>query len=183
MTTSGANPRDQLEEKIGALAVALLGALGEALEKTPEKVVEVSRGLEARLQTARTIGAVSVAFGKQETTKRVGQLGDIADHLRQPLEHAIAQALGLVDLSGGSKQPVSTGDETADSVTEPSDETDDQSANPNHIIADYDTLTASQVLALVADLAPEDAALLLQYEIAHRNRKTVTARLSAQSGS
>jgi hypothetical protein len=196
-STPPPSPKDQLEERVGAIAVALLGALGEALEKTPEKIGEIAGLVEARLQTARTIGAVTVAYGKHETERRASQVQGYAEQLREPLESALAQALGLVGSVAEVAKSHTPGSATKpttqvsivrrDDANDPLDAgtatttTSDTGLDPNRVINGYDTLSASQILTLIDSLSPRDAASLLDYESAHRKRKTVIARLSHQS--
>ena len=141
---------------------------------------EGRRRVDQQVQVARTIGRFAADRGRRELTRRLDAMaeqrrlqaeGSIIDTTAQDAEPASA-AVVVVDLVAtdqgsmaapdGSSGPIS-GDDSLDAADLP--------------IADYDSLAASQVVARLGALDPDDLASIAAYEAAHRGRRTVLGKV------
>ncbi|MEO1056292.1 MAG: hypothetical protein AAFY28_05185 [Actinomycetota bacterium] len=106
------------------------------------------------LQLARFLGKLAVGQGVEQVRQRLTPPADVPD-----------------------------GDSTVDGDTSDHDTTDDNATDTSRAahdlpIADYDDLAAARIVPLLADLAPEELAVIEAHEGATRQRRTVLARIA-----
>ena len=91
-----------------------------------------------------------------------------------------AKAIGeLTVLMSSAKVKEILANLTPETATEPSedsasnDETSELAETIEAPLPDYDALTAAQIVALMANLSPEERAVVIAYEEQHRRRSTI----------
>ena len=164
--TDAKKPLDQ------AVELAVFAPIGIALEAKRLLPTFVERG-RTQVQVAKLLGQLAVAHGKNEATKKLGDL--------QGQAGAFAAELGL----GGTPTRSAT-DEAAERVADASivapTPIRSSAAAATLTIADYDSLAASQVIPRLAGLAPAELEAVRTYELAHRGRKTILGKITQLTG-
>jgi hypothetical protein len=144
-------PRDSLFETWLDIAVyAPLGLLLKVRSELPALVDTGRQTAENRVQVARFIGQMAVAYGKTEWHKRLAESRTTTS-------------------SSPPAPPAGTG-RVLDAT---SVEVDDDVAAP---FDGYDTLPASQIVARLNRMGMAELAAVVAYETAHRGRRTILAK-------
>jgi hypothetical protein len=144
--------RPRVEEVLDYVFYAPLGALFHAAEELPGLLDEGRGRFESRLNTARATGRFAVAAAR----------------------HRLDSFLGSA--------PAPT--ETSEARTSPDEPEPGSRSRLEDVdvfdlaIPGYDSLAASQVVARLAGLSPEERAAVKRYELATRARRTVLGRIA-----
>jgi len=162
--------RSPVDHAMDLLVYAPIGLLFEGSSILPQ-LVEKGR---SQVSMARMIGKFAVSQGRSEAVKVAGKLQD--------------QAAGVLGLVGDTLVPVPAPPSPAASeapvarvpstpvATEPGGDVGDLA------IPDYDGLSASQVVARLAGLAPDELDAVRRYEAAGRGRKTILSKVAQLQG-
>jgi hypothetical protein len=131
----------------------LLGELSGLAERSAERV-------ERELSNAHAIGRLAVTYGASEAKRRLGRL--LMPNRQQP---------GTGAAGDSTRGPVRS--------TRPSAEA---SAAIDTVIAGYDDLSASQVIALLGELDEAGLRAVADHEAAHRGRRTILNKVEQLLG-
>lgn len=160
MNERPASPGRELAERFVELAVfAPVGLAVRAREELP-RLIETGRArAAARVDIARLIGRIAVEQGRSVLRRGV---------------------VGTVDATGAGPAPTAR-QAAADGAPATQEAGAEPVAAPtadNLAIDHYDSLAAAQVVALLPSLSPGELDDVDRYERAHRNRRTITGKIS-----
>jgi hypothetical protein len=142
------------------LFLAPVGLAVNAVEELPGLVTKGRRRLELQIANARVVGKFVVGKGQRRVSERFNCLLDLEAAAPEP-EPAPAPAPSAPPAS----RPAPVPDAAAGAVVEGA-------------LADYDTLSASQVVRRLESLGPEELRAVQRYESTTRNRRTILNRAS-----
>jgi hypothetical protein len=140
---------------------------------------EVDRRQEQAQQhvtTARSMGQVAIAFGvpklRARAERQVGAVREQADRIVGNLTGARTNGAGA---TASTMTPPPRHAPTADAPpVAPSPVENAASAAPSE---GYDALSASQVVERLAGLGGEELTAVREYEVGHRNRRTILGKI------
>jgi hypothetical protein len=124
------------------------------------------------LDHARSVGESATLAGGPQVLKLVG---DGLSQLREKAE----EALGRINQSANAPVPTSW---SADAAPAPEDGRPAPRGVPRLAIADYDDLSASQIVDRLEGLAAEDLQAIAAYEAANRARNTILTKIDQLAG-
>lgn len=153
---------DPVEHLLDLFLYAPIGLVSKGADALPELA---KRG-RTQATNARVVG--QFALGATNAKAR-SSLADAEQHL-----HAF---LKIVADAASPARSNSSATKTEASDQEQVSSESDAAASIDAVISGYDSLTAAQVLPLLADLSPQQCDLLDAYERSHRARKTILNRL------
>ncbi len=169
-------------EKLVYFPVGMAAAVAKA---APEAAKTGKNLVEGQLKTAEFLGRMSVEYAKKryqdpETVIRdVGQM--VARSVGGPVGGLIEH---LIDSTMSGRSGDSKDIKEAD-VVEPQSSKEGHSGKSDGAteksvggIANYETLTANQVIAELVNCSPSQLADVESFELEHRRRRTVLAKLS-----
>jgi hypothetical protein len=147
--------KSQLRRTIDVCVAAPVGVAVSVVEELPELIAEGRRRLELQLGNALFVGRFVVNKKQRELSDRLdGFLGN-GSSTKTP---------------GGDSGPV-------DTPAPPRPAPDSAAAAVvSRALADYDTLSASQVVRRLESLGPEELQAVQHYEASTRNRRTILNR-------
>lgn len=149
-------PRDSLFERWLDVAVyAPVGLLLKVRAELPALVDTGRQTVENRVQVAKFVGQMAVAYGKTEWNKRLAES-------RANTSTASTATSTSAPLAGGARV-----------LDAASVEVDRRLAAP---FDGYDTLPASQIVARLNRMGMAELAAVVAYETAHRGRRTILAK-------
>jgi len=150
---AGKNP---LRRTLDLCFFAPVGVAVTVVEDLPELIAKGRRRVELQLGNARLVGRFVVHKGQREVSHRLDDLW----------------RNGMVEAPGA--------DEGAEEAAAPSWDRPPPDAAAEAIVggalADYDTLSASQVVRRLESLGPEELRAVQRYEASTRNRRTILNR-------
>jgi hypothetical protein len=191
---------DRVERALDVLVYAPLG-LGLWLRDLAPSVLDtvVSRGraevdrrheqAQQHVTTARSMGQVALAFGlpkvRARAERQVKAVREQADRLVENLAGGRgngATSSGPVPAAPPPRHaPAPDAQPVPDSTAEPAQHRSESSA---HLpIPGYDALSASQVVERLAGLGSDELAAVREYEVAHRNRRTILGKVDQLTAS
>jgi hypothetical protein len=132
------------------------------VEDLPELVAKGRRRVELELGNARVVGRFVVNRGQRRVS------GHLDDLLRGTSDDDVDPTVERI-----VRPPVTP---AATPVRPPRDSA--AAAIVSGVLADYDTLSASQVVPRLESLGAEELEAVLRYEASHRNRRTIMRRAS-----
>ena len=148
--------RDALDWILDRLVYGPYGAFAD-MTLDPVAAAETGRRrLEQQIRNARFLGEMTVTHGSRELKRRVSDL-----------------------LGAASRRPAPEPTPASTSETRPDAKPVVVVAAPDpidNILADYDDLSASQVVKLLDSLSTDELLLVVQYEQALRGRRTILTR-------
>lgn len=149
--------------------------MSDARDERPEGDEE----REPSLLDVVVFGPVDAAFALLRDPRGAATRG------RARVEQAVRQARALGELTvrfGASELRRRTAPAPEGAATTPSAPaarpTRDAGPAPDDVIADYDALSASQIVPMLASLSPEERARIADYEQRARGRQTVLRRIA-----
>jgi hypothetical protein len=181
----GPGPEFDLEELrkeiVDRLVFQPIGLLSAVLKALPNAAEEGRRVVEGPLQTAKFVsdmaaGVVKARYGAQlnEMEARFRGVRDAVEHTTYSV---IKEARARVSDTIPGRQPGRQGKAGADRG-EPGAEQGHEEAVAVGGIAGYERLTAAEVVARLDDLSDAALAEVEAFELAHRRRRTVLAKIS-----
>jgi len=153
---------DPVEQLLDLFLYAPIGFLAKSAESVPDLA---KRG-RTQAANARVIG--QFALGTSNTKARKA-IAEAEQHV-----HAFLKIIAE------SAAPSRT--QASPTASSSGSENNDNSATLAGPIENYDTLTAVQILPLLATLAPAELQQVFDYEHAHRARKTILTRIRQLQG-
>jgi hypothetical protein len=179
----GAGKKGPLRRGLDMCVFAPVGMALTIAEDLPDYVDKGRRRVQLQLGNARVVGRFVVTQGQRELSGRLDEVfhgSDNDDHTdrvddRHDHDHNAGNSHDLHDVgrrpNGGLPEPVV--------VPRPQTPLDPAAvAIVEHALADYDTLSASQVVRRLENLGPEELHAVQRYEAATRNRRTILHRAS-----
>jgi hypothetical protein len=157
------NPFDRL---IDLAVYAPVGLAVELRKQVPAWAKSGRSEVDNRVKLARMIGKFAVTQGRVELVKRLDQLA--ADRA------AAAAVPVIIDVDSHRVDAESTVLDAAQGVLVPMVSVDLDSLP----IAAYDSLAASQVVARLDALSPDELEAVHGYERAHRGRRTILGKIA-----
>ncbi|MSO86748.1 MAG: hypothetical protein EXQ71_04405 [Acidimicrobiia bacterium] len=166
---SGAN-KTPGEQAIEVLVYAPIGLLFEGASLLPQ-LIETGRG---QVATARMIGRFALRQGRGEASKVATNFQD--------------QTAGWLDAVGGRRAPVgpvpAANPDPAPVAVSPVPKASARGRRgaSSLAIADYDNLSASQVVNRLAGLTTSELEAVRRHESTHRGRKTILSKVAQLQG-
>jgi hypothetical protein len=159
-------PKSPLRRTLDLCVFAPVGLAVTVVEDLPELVAKGRRRVELELGNARVVGRFVVNRGQRRVS---GHLDDLL--------HGDAGDVDVVD-DDTTVEPAAPppGSPAAEPVRPARDSA--AAAIVGGALADYDTLSASQVVPRLESLGTEELEAVLRYEASHRNRRTIMRRAS-----
>ncbi len=153
---TGPDEKSPLRRTLDLCLFAPVGVAVTVVEDLPDLIEKGRRRLELQLGNARLVGRYVVHKGQREMTHR------------------------LDDLLGNGVPAPGGPDAEAPSETVPPRPQPDPAAEAivGSALADYDTLSASQVVRRLESLGPDELRAVQRYEASTRNRRTILNRAS-----
>jgi len=149
-------PRSPLRRTLDLCVFAPVGVAVTVVEDLPELIAKGRRRVELELGNARVVGRFVVHKGQREVSGRLDEI-----------------------LGNGSDEAIA-GDDWADepAAAPPARPAPDPAAEAivGDALADYDTLSASQVVRRLESLGPDELRAVQRYEASTRNRRTILNR-------
>ena len=150
--------KSPLRRTLDLCLFAPVGVAVTVVEDLPELIAKGKRRVELELGNARVVGRFVVNKGQREMSDRLDEfLSNGADDAERRRRRGPRAA-------PGARRPVPPG-------TGPGGRGDRGGA-----LADYDTLSASQVVRRLESLGPEELRAVQRYEASTRNRRTILNR-------
>ncbi len=153
---AGTDPADAgpLRRTLDVCLFAPVGVAVSVVEELPDLIAKGRRRVELQIGNALVVGRFVVARGQQ---KVAGRFGDV-----------FGAAPGVV---GDADRIHVPGPPTTRPAPDPA-----AAAVVAAALADYDTLSASQVVRRLESLGPEELRAVQRYEASVRNRRTILLR-------
>jgi hypothetical protein len=152
---------DALHRAIDVCVFAPVGLALTVVEDLPGMAAKGRTRVELELSNARIVGRYVVSRARRELAGRLG-VGPKGGGPSRPRQHAVEPE--QAPPTGSGPAPVRPGpDRAAAEVVE-------------RALADYDTLSASQVVRRLESLGPEQLRAVQRYEASTRNRRTILNR-------
>jgi hypothetical protein len=145
-----------LRRTVDLCVFAPVGMAVTAVEDLPELITKGRHRVERHLANARVVGKFVVTKTERRITDRIGAL-----------------------LGNGTSGPDDSAHRPpADSMDAPARPVPDAAAGAvvGNALADYDTLSASQVVRRLESLGPDELRAVQRYEASTRNRRTILNR-------
>jgi hypothetical protein len=166
------HPLHRLVDLAAAAPVVVLNGLYKDL---PKLVRERRQAIENRIQLAHWIGRIAVQQGQKELVKKIGATrpADVSDEMSAAStpEHPGMEA-------GGSE--AGTGVDA--SVVEPMDSVPASLDADQLPISGYESLAALHVVQRLAGLRADELDAVRRFELAHRGRRTILAKIEQLQG-
>lgn len=143
--------------------LAPVGLAVNAVEDLPALVTKGRRRLELQIANARVVGHFVVSKSQRRVSERFGERfgGFLHNEGSPPVAPSASAERTLPD----PPRPAPVPDTAAEAVVEGA-------------LADYDTLSASQVVRRLESLGPDELRAVQRYESSTRNRRTILNRAS-----
>ena len=157
--------RSPLRRTFDLCVFAPVGLAVTVVEDLPDLIAKGRRRVELELGNARVVGRFVVNKGQRRVSGTLDELmrnGTVDDGAR------VGHVEGVADA------PPSPAQDVAPPVPPVRDTA--AAAVVGGALADYDTLSASQVVPRLESLGTEELQAVLRYEASHRNRRTILHR-------
>ena len=153
-------PKSPLRRTLDLCVFAPVGVAVTVVEDLPELVARGRRLVELELSNARVVGRFVVNKGRREVSGRLdGMLGN--GNGNGSAEAAMADSEAVVPTAKPPARPAP--DPAAEAIV-------------GGALADYDTLSASQVVRRLESLGPDELRAVRRYEASTRHRRTILNR-------
>jgi len=169
------------KEVLDRLVFQPIGLLSAVLKALPNAAEEGRRVVEGPMQTAKFVGDMAAGVVKARYGAQLGEMEARFRGVRDVVEHTtdsvIKEARARVsDTMPG--RPRGDRNEERSSATKGTDP--EAPSEPLSVggIPGFDGLTAAEVMARLDDLSDAQLAEVESYELAHRRRRTVLAKIS-----
>jgi len=165
---------EQLFELVLDLAVyAPVGMLITVREQLPKRVRRGRQAMENRVQLARFIGQLAVQTGQREIAKRIEEQRAATSTDKRPQQQPSQRVTGSNEAPGGHMSE-QTSEQTVASTPRPDDQPPRAADLP---ISDYESLAAIHVVERLRSMRPDEIELIRRFEVAHRSRRTIVAKI------
>ena len=171
-----ATAEPSIERLLDLAVYAPVGVFVTLRDDLPKHIKQGRQALENRVQLARFIGQLAVQQGRKEIAKRLDDAARQRAATHQPVD-AVTETDASVDdasdaISGDPAEhavPDAKADAVMDAVAI------DVSTLP---IAEYQSLAAIHVVQRLATLGADELELVRRFEVAHRARRTILAKIA-----
>lgn len=153
-----------LRRVLDLLVFAPVGLVLTLAEDLPNVIAKGRQRVETEINNARVVGKFFVAQSQREVAQRLGSLRKSG-----PLEEPAAPSEPEKAATSAPEPPPATPKPAPDPAAE---------AIVHAALADYDTLSASQVVRRLESLGPDELRAVHRHEASHRNRRTILNRAS-----
>ncbi len=150
-------PKSPLRRTLDLCLFAPVGVAVTVVEDLPDLIAKGRRRVELELGNARVVGRFVVHKGQRGVSGRLDDLLGNGSERTAPGDD--------VDLPAASSPVRPAPDPAAEAIV-------------GGALADYDTLSASQVVRRLESLGPEELRAVQRYEASTRNRRTILNRAS-----
>jgi hypothetical protein len=151
--------KSQLRRTIDLCVAAPVGVAVSVVEELPELIAEGRRRVELQLGNALVVGRFVVNKKKRDLSQRLSDLMGSGSPPKAP------------DGGAGPVQAPAPPPGAGRPAPDPA-----AAAIVGRALADYDTLSASQVVRRLESLGPEELQAVQRYEASTRNRRTILNR-------
>ncbi len=167
-------PDDWVARLLDLAVFAPVGVAVSLRDELPRHVRQGRQAMENRLQLARFIGQLTVQTGRRELEKRLEERR--ASRPAEPTElEATGKEASGQEPTGQEVTAPGTGAEATTSVAAAGHE-----ATPSADdlpIGDYESVPAINVVERLRTMQPHEIELIRRFEVAHRARRTVLAKI------
>lgn len=153
----GGGQADPLKGILDRFFYAPLGAVSSTGDELDEKAQRGREQFELQVRNARFLGEMVVSYGSKEVERRIR------------------------DFLPGQSPTAQEAEPTTSAPDEPVAPAAASSGDIDHLIPDYDALSASQVVKMLEGLSQGNLAAVADYESSHRRRTTILHRISQLS--
>ena len=171
--------RPPIERVLDLALYAPVGAAITLREQLPKHIRQGRQAMENRVQLARFIGQMAVQMGQRELAKRIEE--QRAAKAEQVLDEPVPQPdsqdgtpVGEVDHDLVPAEPVEPAEPSAEPAEPPAADT--------LPISDYESLAAIHVVERLRSMSPDEIELIRRFEVAHRSRRTILAKIDQLQG-
>ena len=182
--------RPPIERVLDLALYAPVGAAITLREQLPKQIRQGRQAMENRVQLARFIGQMAVQMGQRELAKRIeeqraakaAQLNADADTGTADIDDAAADVVGDVvdhDAAGSGESERSADTLDSPAATAAPAEPPSASMLP---ISDYESLAAIHVVERLRSMSSDEIELIRRFEVAHRSRRTILAKIDQLQG-
>ena len=154
---AGAEP-NPFDRALDLLVFAPVGMAVTVADDLEGLIAKGRQRVETEISNARLVGKIVVTQGQRELSQRLGDLFG---------RHDDADAAGDDEAAPEAAAPAPSPKPAPDPVAE---------AIVARTLADYETLSASQVVRRLESLGPDELRAVQRYEASHRNRRTILNR-------
>jgi hypothetical protein len=151
----GEAEKSPLRRTLDLCVFAPVGVAVTVVEDLPALIAKGRRRVELELGNARLVGRFVVTRGQREVSDRLDDF--LGNGAGDPAETDDAEEITPPPVSRPAPDPV------AEAIVE-------------RALADYDTLSASQVVRRLESLGPDELRAVQRYEASTRNRRTILNR-------
>jgi hypothetical protein len=158
--------RGLLRRTLDLCVFAPVGVAVTVVEDLPELIAKGHRRVGLELGNARVVGRFVVHKGQRHVSGRIDDLwrnGTPDSPTDELLDHPEVEERARDDRPPPAPAPARTRDPAAAAIV-------------SGALADYDTLSASQVVRRLDGLGTDELGAVLRYEASHRNRRTILNR-------
>jgi hypothetical protein len=159
-------PKNPLRRTLDLCVFAPVGLAVTVVEDLPDLIAKGRRRVELELGNARVVGRFVVNRGQRR----------VSGHLDDLLHGTADGEVDDEDVPGTEPVAAQPGSTATEPVRPPRDSA--AAAVVSGALADYDTLSASQVVPRLESLGTDELEAVLRYEASHRNRRTIMRRAS-----
>lgn len=185
MTASENGSSFEVEEVLEKLVYFPIGLAAAVAKAAPEAAKTGKNLVEGQIKTAEFLGRMTVDYAKKRyqspdtVVKDLGQM--VAKSVGGPLggliEHLIESAVGTKDsVADRDAQEAEVVDESAGEKIKDTEESTPLDSVGG--LENYESLTATQVIERLSSCTPTQLAEIESFELEHRRRRTVLAKLS-----
>jgi hypothetical protein len=160
---AGAEP-NPFDRALDLLVFAPVGMAVTVADDLEGLIAKGRQRVETEISNARLVGKIVVTQGQRELSQRLGDLFG---------RHDDADAAGDDKAASEAAAPAPSPKPAPDPVAE---------AIVARTLADYETLSASQVVRRLESLGPDELRAVHRHEASHRNRRTILNRASQLLG-
>jgi hypothetical protein len=159
---------------------APIGAAVTLADELPELIEKGRRRVELQLGNAHVVGRFVVQKGRRDVGRRID---DILNNGVEAARAAMAEETGVAESTADKSTPAPA-PPTPRRPPTPAAPATPAKAAPDPVaeatvqraLADYDTLSASQVVRRLESLGETELRAVQRYEASHRNRRTILNR-------
>ena len=173
----GQPQKGPLRRTLDMCCIAPIGRAVSVVEEIPELIAEGRRRLELQLGNALFVGRFVVNQKQRELSARLDDFfGNGNSNSNDSSKTAATAANGNGSTPGPPAPDAGTEPSPASPATERTAPDPAAAAIVGGALADYDTLSASQVVRRLESLGPEELDAVRRYEGSTRNRRTILNR-------
>jgi uncharacterized protein YdbL (DUF1318 family) len=176
--------RPPIERVLDLALYAPVGAAITLREQLPKQIRQGRQAMENRVQLARFIGQMAVQMGQRELAKRIEeQRAAKTDQMAESEQAPADTPAGAVGHDLVAAEPAVERVEPVEPVApvEPVEPVAPPAADMLPI-SDYESLAAIHVVERLRSMSSDEIELIRRFEVAHRSRRTILAKIDQLQG-